>query len=548
MKWSAVCLVAVATLGCLCDAQNYNEKPGWPPIQKPPSWPPQPPQRPAQPPQWPAQPPQKPAQSPQWPAQPPQKPAQPLQRPAQPLQRPAQPSQWPAQPPQRPAQPQQWPAQPAQRPAQPPQRPAQPQQWPAQPAQRPAQPPQRPAQPQKWPAQPPQRPAQPQQWPAQPPRQPQKPNLPSDPIGPGSKQSCDVEGPHKVQCGLPDITAAQCEAINCCFDGRMCFYGKAVTVQCTKDGQFVVVVARDATLPKLDLESISLLGGNGAHCTSIGTTSVFAIYQFKVTECGTVMTEETDTIVYENRMSSSYQVGVGPFGSITRDSHYDLIFQCRYKGSTIEALVIEVKQVPPPIPPIAPGPLTVELRLANGVCLSKGCNEEEVAYNSYYTEADYPVTKVLRDPVYTEVRILARTDPNIVLTLGRCWATTTPNPLSLPQWDLLIDGCPYQDDRYLTIPISVGASSSVSFPTHYRRFVLKMFTFVDPTSMSPLRETVFIHCNTAVCQPSIGDNCEPRCFRKKRDTAAAVQKSTRVKSVLVSSGELILTDPRELTS
>ncbi|KAK6320122.1 hypothetical protein J4Q44_G00092290 [Coregonus suidteri] len=365
---------------------------------------------------------------------------------------------------------------------------------------------------------------------------------------PGSKQSCDVEGPHKVQCGLPDITAAQCEAINCCFDGRMCFYGKAVTVQCTKDGQFVVVVARDATLPKLDLESISLLGGNGAHCTSIGTTSVFAIYQFKVTECGTVMTEETDTIVYENRMSSSYQVGVGPFGSITRDSHYDLIFQCRYKGSTIEALVIEVKQVPPPIPPIAPGPLTVELRLANGVCLSKGCNEEEVAYNSYYTEADYPVTKVLRDPVYTEVRILARTDPNIVLTLGRCWATTTPNPLSLPQWDLLIDGCPYQDDRYLTIPISVGASSSVSFPTHYRRFVLKMFTFVDPTSMSPLRETVFIHCNTAVCQPSIGDNCEPRCFRKKRDTAAAVQKSTRVKSVLVSSGELILTDPRELTS
>lgn len=65
---------------------------------------------------------------------------------------------------------------------------------------------------------------------------------------------------------------------------------------------------------------------------------------------------------------------------------------------------------------------------------------EDVAYTSYYTEADYPVTKVLRDPVYTEVRILARTDPNIVLTLGRCWATTTPNPQSLPQWDLLIDG------------------------------------------------------------------------------------------------------------
>lgn len=64
----------------------------------------------------------------------------------------------------------------------------------------------------------------------------------------------------------------------------------------------------------------------------------------------------------------------------------------------------------------------------------------EVAYSSYYMEADYPVTKVLRDPVYVEVRIQDRTDPNLVLNLGRCWTTTTPNPHSLPQWDLVIDG------------------------------------------------------------------------------------------------------------
>ncbi|XP_038820456.1 zona pellucida sperm-binding protein 4-like [Salvelinus namaycush] len=263
-----------------------------------------------------------------------------------------------------------------------------------------------------------------------------------------------------------------------------------MTIQCTRDGQFVVVVARDATLPNLELDSISLLGGNGAHCTPVGITSAFAIYQFKVTECGTVMTEEPGTIFYENRMSSSYIVGMGPIGAITRGSQFNLIFQCRYSGIVIEALVIDVKQVPPPILLPAPGPLRVELRLANGICLTKGCKEEEAAYTSYYTEADYPITKFLRDPVYAEVRILERTDPNIVLTLGRCWATTTPDPLSLPQWNLIIYGCPYKDDRYLTMPIPVEASSGLSFPTHYRRFVLKMFTFVDPTSMSPLRERV----------------------------------------------------------
>lgn len=63
-----------------------------------------------------------------------------------------------------------------------------------------------------------------------------------------------------------------------------------------------------------------------------------------------------------------------------------------------------------------------------------------MAYGSYYTEAEYPVTKVLRETVYVEVNVLDRTDPNIVLTLGHCWTTNSPNPHSLPQWDILIDG------------------------------------------------------------------------------------------------------------
>ena len=64
----------------------------------------------------------------------------------------------------------------------------------------------------------------------------------------------------------------------------------------------------------------------------------------------------------------------------------------------------------------------------------------DAAYTSFYTETDYPVVKVLRDPVYVEVLLLDKTDPALVLTLGHCWTTTSPNPHSLPQWDILIDG------------------------------------------------------------------------------------------------------------
>ena len=65
---------------------------------------------------------------------------------------------------------------------------------------------------------------------------------------------------------------------------------------------------------------------------------------------------------------------------------------------------------------------------------------EDEAYKSFYTVADYPIYKVLQEPVYVQVHILERTDPNIVLNLEKCWATADPSAASLPQWDLLVDG------------------------------------------------------------------------------------------------------------
>ncbi|CAM4730462.1 unnamed protein product [Leuciscus chuanchicus] len=306
--------------------------------------------------------------------------------------------------------------------------------------------------------------------------------------------------------------------------------------QCIRDGQFVVVVARDVTLPRLSLDSVRLLGGSDPACSPVGSTPFFAIYQFPVTACGTSMMEDSGYVVYENRMTSSYEVGIGPLGSITRDSHFELLFQCRYSGTSVEALVVEVNTVPPPPPVAAPGPLRVELRLANGQCVTKGCAEGDEAYTSYYSDSDYPVTKVLREPVYVEVRVLERTDPNIVLMLGHCWVTSTPSPLSLPQWDILVDGCPYQDDHYLTTLVPVAGSSGLQFPTHYKRFFVKMLTFVDPESLAPLQETIFIHCSTAVCHPSSG-SCEHSCTRKRRDTPIKTISSGQT---VVSSGEVKL--------
>lgn len=50
--------------------------------------------------------------------------------------------------------------------------------------------------------------------------------------------------------------------------------------------------------------------------------------------------------------------------------------------------------------------------------------------------------------------------------------------------------CPYKDDRYLTTLVPVDSSSGLDFPTHYRRFIFQMFTFVDSSSAAPLKENV----------------------------------------------------------
>lgn len=136
---------------------------------------------------------------------------------------------------------------------------------------------------------------------------------------------------------------------------------------------------------------------------------------------------------------------------------------------------MEVNDIPPPVPVAAAGPLRVELKLGNGQCHFKGCVEGEqqrphddasscemrpcmlrpiyliaevAAYSSFYTPADYPITKMLREPIYVQVNILERTDPNIILNLEHCWATSTPSPHSLPQWDLLVDG--YRETYFMT--------------------------------------------------------------------------------------------------
>ncbi|NXC02812.1 ZP1 protein, partial [Orthonyx spaldingii] len=295
-----------------------------------------------------------------------------------------------------------------------------------------------------------------------------------------------------------------CLQAGCCYDDMdrttPCYYGNTATVQCLLEGHIVLVVPRGMVAPPYNLDSVRLASSQ-AGCEPLHVSEAFVMFRFPVTHCGTTVQAVEDRLIYENQLISTIDIQGSPRGSITRDSVYILQARCIYNASDLLPLGVEVA-VPPTTAPLAmPGPLGLQLRIAT-----------DESYSSYHTVGDFPLVKVLRDPIYVEVRLLQKTDPNLVLVLHHCWASPGSHATSQPQWPILVDGCPFQGDNYRTRLIPVGpASLELPFPSHYQRFVISTFAFVEPPSMTVLEGEVYISCSASVCHLAQPEPCRPSC-------------------------------------
>uniref|UniRef100_A0A8C0FCJ1 ZP1 protein n=1 Tax=Bubo bubo TaxID=30461 RepID=A0A8C0FCJ1_BUBBB len=303
----------------------------------------------------------------------------------------------------------------------------------------------------------------------------------------------------RIPCMAPQGQEA-CLQAGCCYDDMdrvaPCYYGNTATVQCLLDGHFVLVVPRGIVTQPYNLDSVRLASSQ-AGCEPLRVTETFVMFHFPVTQCGTTVQVIEDRLIYDNQLISTIDVQGSPRGSVTRDSVYILQARCIYNASDLLPLRMEVA-VPPTATPLAmPGPLELQLH---------------ESYSSYHSEGDHPLVKVLRDPIYVEVRLLQKTDPNLVLVLHHCWASPSTEATAEPQWPILVDGCPFTGDNYRTQLVPVGpASPQLPFPSHYQRFVISTFTFVEPPSMAVLEGEVYISCSASVCHLAQPEPCRPSC-------------------------------------
>ncbi|NWW73184.1 ZP4 protein, partial [Climacteris rufus] len=350
---------------------------------------------------------------------------------------------------------------------------------------------------------------------------------------PSSSVCSAVPSQDRLLCASLPISQRDCEARGCCYDPRdrvkPCYFGNTVTAHCTPDGQFFIAVSRDVTLPPVALDSVQLASGHSAVCVPVMKNNVFVVYQFPLSACGTTFQVTGDQAIYENELVATRDVKTGSLGSITRDSVFRLHVRCSYSisGSSIP-LSVQVFTLPP-LPAVSQaGPLSLELRIAS-----------DGSYTSYYTDSDYPVVKTLRDPVYAEVKILQRTDPDLILVLHHCWATPSIDPQQQLQWPVLVDGCPYAGDNYQTQLMPMSFASRLLFPSHYQRFILYTFTFVDSTSEEKLSGLVYLHCSASVCHQSVQQSCTTTCPARARGKRSAKHPFQEGASHVSSKGPVI---------
>ncbi|XP_058383378.1 zona pellucida sperm-binding protein 1 [Diceros bicornis minor] len=329
-----------------------------------------------------------------------------------------------------------------------------------------------------------------------------------------------------LPCRVSSSSRETCQQAGCCYDNSRevpCYYGNTVTVQCFRNGHFILVVSQETALAHSFTLADVRLAYAPASCSPTQETRSFVVFHFPLTHCGTTVQVVGSQLIYENQLVSDMDVRVGPQGSITRDGTFRLHMHCVFNVS--DFLPLQASIFPPPSPAAVnqSGPLRLELRIA-----------KDETFGSYYGEEDYPIVRLLREPIPVEVRLLHRTDPSLVLVLHQCWATPGANPFQQPQWPILSDGCPFDGDSYKTQMVALDRTE-LPFPSHYRRFTVATFALLDSGSQRALRGPVYFFCSASACSPSGLETCSTTCSSGTARLRRSYSHDTAVPQNIVSS-------------
>ncbi|KAM8832949.1 uncharacterized protein AB9W97_003803 isoform 2-T2 [Spinachia spinachia] len=282
------------------------------------------------------------------------------------------------------------------------------------------------------------------------------------------------------------------------------------TTTCYPNGTMTATAVKVQSVPKLVPSRLTL---KDQSCKPAFSDDRFARFSFSVDSCGTTRTFFDHYMLYENEIGLHYNKGLynkGVAKTSPNDPAYRQTISCYYVVNETQTVAATSKQrLYEPKADIGAGQLMVQMRLA-----------QDSAYQLFYQAEDYPVVKYLRQPLYFEVALIESTDPNLELIVEKCWATLDEDRTSLPSWDVIVDGCENPDDIYVTVFHPVVSDSRVLFPSHIKRFSMKMFTFTKEKAVQ--KDEIYVHCDSVICDTSsrADGSCRGQCVQPTRHSNA----------------------------
>ncbi|NWW22017.1 ZP2 protein, partial [Falcunculus frontatus] len=240
-----------------------------------------------------------------------------------------------------------------------------------------------------------------------------------------------------------------------------CIFSPSELIQCLPNGTVIITAIKLVGDEDLDT---ALLVLRDRQCKPSLVAEKTATFKFNVNTCGTSRKFNGTTMTYENEVLYFRPGSDTPI--------YQLKFFCSYAVEQTVDVSYESKKNPPSSIKTGFGCLALSLKLF-----------KEKSYSEPYLESEYPVVKYLREALYFEVELLQPKDARLDLNLDDCWATNSQSQDSLPQWHVVIHGCENNKDSYRTVFHKVNYSLRVKFPQHLKRFEVRMFTFVQGTSL-----------------------------------------------------------------
>ncbi|KAJ4918343.1 hypothetical protein JOQ06_000040 [Pogonophryne albipinna] len=220
-------------------------------------------------------------------------------------------------------------------------------------------------------------------------------------------------------------------------------------IECFPNGTITAMAITLESVPSLNPRRLTL---RDPACGPTYSNDQYAYFVFTANSCGTTRKFLPNMMLYENEISITDELELGKL-SQSKEPEFEL---------------------------------KVEMRVAL-----------DDSYSAFHRVEDDPITKYLQQPLYFEVELMGSYNPKVSLELAHCWATLEEDKMSLPQWDLIVNGCANSRDPHPVIFHSVLPKGRVHYPSNFKRFEVPMFALAE--DKDNLNRQVFVHCEVVIC-------------------------------------------------